>query len=175
MKKTKLTLAQIQAQIRAQAPDGWKNSESKFPLAFMDKTPRAPRKEGVKNKQEEHDEQAAVVKYLKTFCPEVLVSAGLSGELRPLGDMGKFYGFIAKLKSRGLLTGALDLRLTWSPSRIIFIEMKKKKGGVVSDAQNIVANTLTKQGFTVYFLHGGVNELREIIAKENIPCLEKPA
>lgn len=171
-KDKKPSLAAIQAQIRASAPHGWTNATSKAPLAFMDKTPRAARAPGLKNKTQEHDDQTAVVTYLKKLCPDVLVSSSLNGELRPTGDMGRFYGWVAKLKARGMLTGDCDLRLTWKPQRCIFIEMKKKKGGVVSDAQSTVGQILTKQGFAVYVLSTGIDGLKEIIRKEAIPCLE---
>ena len=124
----------------------------------------------MKNKSEEHDMQAAVVHYLHKLCPSVLVAASLNGELRPTGDMGKFYGWMNKLKSRGMLTGDCDLRLTWFPSRCIFIEMKRRNGGVVSDAQDTVGDRLKAQGFPVYVLERGVDGLKEIIRREGIPC-----
>lgn len=168
--RTRPTLQQLQDQFRAGMPSD--QDPEKIPV-WMLETPRAPRKEGVKNKSEEHDDQAEVVTYLKKLCPQVLVSASLNGELRPMGDIGKFYGWIKKLKSRGMLTGDMDMRLTWSPKQCIFIEMKKRKGGVTSDAQVTISGILRQQGFTVYVLNTGVDGLKEIIKEQNIPCLEK--
>ena len=160
------TLAELQQQMNMYAPKeglAWKPK-------FMDQTPRAART--APNKTPEADSQAEIVAYLRRCCPSVLVAASLNGELRPTGDMGKFYGWVAKLKSRGLLSGDPDLRLTWYPSRCIFIEKKRKKGGTTSKAQESVHATLTAQGFKVYTMPGGIDEMREIIAKEGIPCLE---
>lgn len=165
------SLQQLQDQFRASMPHD--QDPSKLPV-WMLETPRAPRKEGVRNKSEEHDDQAAVVKYLHTFCPQVLVAASLNGELRPMGEMGKFYGWIKKLKSRGMLTGDSDLRLTWYPRKCAFIEMKKRKGGVTSEAQEKVRNTLLAQGFPVYILNTGIDGLKQIIKQAAIPCLDVP-
>ena len=167
------SLAALQSQIMAGAPAGWRPDDSKFPLAFMSEKARPPRKEGVKNKTPEADSQAEIVSYLRRCCPSVIVAASLNGELRPTGDMGKFYGWIAKLKARGMLSGDPDLRLTWYPSRCIFIEKKRAKGGRTSEAQDDVGARLRAQGFPVYVLEGGIDELREIIKKENIPCMER--
>lgn len=169
MKSKRPTLAQLQAQFKAGMPHD--QDPSKIP-AWMNKKPRDARKPGVKNKSEEHDDQAAVVSYLRKLCPDVLVSASLNGELRPMGDMGKFYGWVSKLKTRGMLTGDCDLRLTWAPARCIFIEMKKRSGGVVSEAQNTVGDKLRAQGFKVYTLSTGIDGLKDIIKTEDIPCRE---
>lgn len=171
--KSKLSLRDAQLSVMSQAPSGFVNAESKFPIPFLEETPRAVRAPGVKNKHEEHDSQAEIVRYLRQCCPSVLVSSSANGELWPLSqqiDKGRFYGWMNKLKNRGLLTGDPDLRLTWFPSRCIFIEKKRAKGGVTSDAQIEVGARLRAQGFAVYTLAGGIDELKEIIRRENIPC-----
>lgn len=165
MKDRRPSLAQLQAAMNAFAPDGG----MKRPPDFMKLKPRAP---STKPRQhQEHDSQAEIVTYLKRCCPAVTVSASLNGELRPTGDMGRFYGWIAKLKARGMLTGDPDLRLTWSPSRCIFIEKKREKGGKLGDAQITVGDKLRADGFAVYTMAGGIDELKEIIKTEGIPCL----
>lgn len=169
------TLQQLQDQFRAGMPSDASNV--RLP-AYMLETPRAsrkPREEGQKNAHEEQNSQVEVVTYLHKMCPKVLVASSCNGELWPLSqyiDKGRFFGWMKKLKQRGLLKGDADLRLTWFPSRCIFIEMKKKKGGVISDAQELVGEKLRSQGFKVYVLEGGVDELKEIIRLENIPCRE---
>ena len=166
MKDKRPSLAALQAAMSVYAPPGGMVR----PPAFMSEIPRAPRK--APNRHQEHDSQSEIVAYLRRVCPNVLVVASLNGELRPTGDMGKFYGWIAKLKSRGMVSGDPDLRLTWYPSRCIFIEKKREKGGKTSDAQIMVGDKLRAQGFAVYTLAGGIDELREIIVKEGIPCLD---
>lgn len=163
---TRPTLAQLQAAMRL-------GGEMVRPPAFMSKTPRAPSTKP--RKHEEHDSQAEVVAYLRRCCPQVLVAASLNGELWPAQkfmEKGRYFGWINKLKGRGMLTGDTDLRLTWFPSRCIFIEMKKLKGGVVSDAQTDVGKQLERQGFKVYVLEDGIDGLKEIIRAEKIPCLD---
>ena len=166
----RMTLTQLQAAYNMYKPHD--QDPAKLP-AFMHEKARAPRNESVKNNHEEHDSQATIVTYLKRVCPSVLISASLNGELRPTGDMGRFYGWINKLKARGMLTGDPDLRLTWHPHRCIFLEKKRRQGGNTSGAQKIVHDILRSQGFPVYVLPGGIEEMREIIKKEEIPCIER--
>jgi hypothetical protein len=176
--RNKPTLAALQAQMRSQAPSGWGNKTSATPLAFMDKTPRAPRKPrapGQKNAHEENTTQAAVVHYLHQMCPQVTVSASMNGEIgyiRRFMSMQQFMGLVARFKAKGMLKGELDLMLTWHPARIIFIELKKEKGGVVSEAQELVHKARVDQGFKVYVLDNGIDGLKEIISLEAIPCRE---
>lgn len=163
------TLADLQTAMNYGRPaEGFAHKPS-----FMDKTPRAAPKQP--RQHEEHDSQGQIVTYLRQCCPDVTVAASLNGELRPTGDMGRFYGWIAKLKARGMLSGDPDLRLTWFPRRCIFIEKKREKGGKLGDAQITVGDKLRAQGFHVYVMEGGIEQMREIIRLENIPTLDHDA
>ena len=116
MKDKRPTLAQLQSSFRASMPHD--QDPSKMP-AWMHEKPRAPRKVGVKNKTVEHDTQADVVRWLHKLCPSVVVSASLNGELYGLSrhvPKGVFFGFMNKLKNRGLLAGYADLVLHFNCS-----------------------------------------------------------
>ena len=50
--------------------------------------------------------------------------------------------------------------------------MKRESGGVTSEAQKLVHEQRKAQGFHVYTLAGGIDEFKEIISLEGIPCNE---
>lgn len=164
------TIKQLQDSFNLYAP---KNLDPAKLPAFMHEKAREPSTK--RRKHEEHDSQTEVVRYLHNFCPAVLVASSLNGELWPMSqhiDKGRFFGWMNKLKNRGMLPGDADLRLTWSPSRCIFIEKKRSKGGKLEIAQIEVGDRLRAQGFSVYVMEGGIEELKEIIIKEKIPCID---
>lgn len=166
---TRPTLAALQQQYRLSMPDN--QDPSKLP-AFMKLIPRKPSKPTTR-KHEEHDEQARCVTYLHKLCPNVVVSAGLTGELWGMArhvPRGIFYGWIAKLKARGMLSGYSDLVLHWHDRHTIFLEMKTKTG-VESSSQEGVRKRLEQCGFSVYRCES-VDDLKRIIAREHIPCLD---
>lgn len=164
------TLAQLQAQFRAGLPS---DKEPNWIPNYMKQTPRAPRKIGVKNNQTEHEDQATCVTYLHKFCPNVIVSANLTGELYGLSrhvPEGVFYGFMNKLKMRGKLTGIPDLVLHWNPGKTCYVEMKTRTGKE-NEAQIAVRKKLQAMGFGVHICRG-IDDLRKIIKEENIPCID---
>ena len=106
---SKPSLAQLQASIMAQAPSGWKPADSKFPLAFMDKTPRKPRQEGQKNAHPEADLQLVCCQYLdlhKRILWWATPNSTWVGAMTP-----QKMGYLAKQKRLGVKKGIPDLSL----------------------------------------------------------------
>ena len=167
--KAKLSLRDAQMSVMSQAPHGFVNAESKFPIDWLDKTPRAaPTKP---RQHQEHDEQSTYVKYLRQCCPDVLIEAGLTGELWGMArhiPKGIFYGWIGKLKARGMLTGGSDLKIYFAPARMVVLECKHGKG-TENTAQEDVRKNLTAKGFKCYVIKS-LDDLKEVIRIENIPC-----
>ena len=167
----KPTIKQLQDQFNMYAP---RDRPLAWTPKFMTKKPRIKNPDIVKpkNKQTEHTLQAQLVSYMKTCCPDVIVSASLNGELSGMArnvSEGMFYGWIAKLKARGMLSGYADLVLHWKPVKSCFIEVKRPDGGSENAAQINIRERLEEMGFSCYVIRS-IEELKEIIKKENIPC-----
>ena len=165
---TRLSLRQVQDSFLSQAPKtlAWKPK-------FMNETPR--KKRTIKNRHEEHDLQSACVSYLHTCCPNVLVSASLNGELSGMArhvPKGIFFGWIAKLKKRGMCAGYADIVLHFYPCRTVFIEMKRPDGGSESGVQCGIRVRLAAMDFRTYICRS-LDDLYEIIKIEKIPCFDK--
>lgn len=103
----------------------------------------------------EHEEQKQLIKwwslYCKTKCiPEVLLFAIPNGGKRDIRTA-------AVLRSEGVRAGIPDLFLAVETYRHagLFIEMKKQKGGVISDAQKDVFSLINeKTGYCVKVCNG---------------------
>lgn len=162
----KPSLRELQAMMDYGRPAGEWNKP-----AFMSQTPRAVSTEP--RQHTEHDSQAEIVKHLKLVCPTVVVNAGLTGELWGMArhvPKGIFYGWIQKLKNRGMLPGYADLVLHWGPAKTCFIEMKTKTGKE-KDSQKDVREKLSHLGFATYIVRN-LDDLRNVIKLEQIPCRE---
>lgn len=90
----------------------------------------------MKSVQSEHEEQSAVVEYLQTCYPDTLFWANINGA-HLAGNIGRRSAQMNKLKGEGLLPGVSDLiifepRGGWS---CMFLEMKRSRGGVLSENQ----------------------------------------
>jgi len=77
---------------------------------------------------------------------------------------GKKFGQIKKLKSTGMKNGFPDLILfvknKSKTDSILFIEMKRQKGGVVSEEQKIWHQDLCKAGYAVGIARGCDSAIR---------------
>jgi hypothetical protein len=113
----------------------------------------------------EYQEQCIVADYLRKRWPNVLFTATLGGVYVGIGS-GK------KLKKQGYLKGVPDLLICKAREREVYdpvlsvmvkiierhhglaIEMKVKKGGVVSDDQKRVLKQFQDEGWKVLVAHG---------------------
>lgn len=135
-----------------------KTNSTKF---SAEKTRRAAQHEEVMAAiyQSEHDEQVAVVEYLYFKYPKVLFwatpnGASLSGRGRAMN----------KLKAEGFLPGVSDL-IIFEPRggySALFLEMKRKDGGEVSQNQRDFIIEIEKRG-GYGAIANGADEAIEII------------
>jgi len=133
------------------------------PPAFMSKAPR--KSSGKKRSNPEAKIQMAIVAYLSRCCPEVMIASSFNGVHLSKGAMQMGYA-----KRQGLAVGDPDLRLSLPGGRTIFIEVKSEVGRL-SDAQKTAHDKLTKLGFGVYVCRS-IDDLREVINREGVPCRE---
>ena len=158
---SRIPLRDLQAALRANAPQDWDESR----LGFMGKKAR----EYKPRQHKEHDEQAAMVSWLHLQYPHVVVSASLNGELwaaaRHMGK-GPFFGWMNKLKARGLLAGMMDLTLFWKGPRVCLIECKVRNGRE-AEHQEQLRLKLTSMGHSVYVCRS-IEELQAALKLEGL-------
>lgn len=92
----------------------------------------------------EHEEQCLFVQWFRRTYPDVRVFAIPNGGARSL-SVG------ARLKAEGVSRGVPDL---FVPEWRLFIEMKREKGGIISEYQESWKNYLEKNGYTVFVCNG---------------------
>lgn len=92
----------------------------------------------------ESREQILFVNWFRKTHPDHLIFAIPNGGGRNIVTAGR-------LKMEGVLAGVPDLFI---PSLKLWIEMKRKKGGVVSKEQKSVMNYLETVGYICYVAHG---------------------
>lgn len=92
----------------------------------------------------EDHEQMMFVQWFRRNYPDVFIFAIPNGGAR-------HPAVAAKLKATGVFPGVPDL---YVPEWRLWIEMKRKKGGRVSDAQKAVIEILEKIGHTVFVCKG---------------------
>jgi hypothetical protein len=80
-------------------------------------------------------------------------------------------GFRTKLKAEGLLKGMPDLHI---PELNLWIEMKRKKGGVVSQYQKDVIARLKAIGHTAVVCYG-FEEAKKVLSKACLQAGKRPA
>ena len=115
-------------------------------------------------KQLEHTEQVTLMQWWRLAChgfaiPEELLFAIPNGGQRNIV-------VASKLKAEGVRAGVPDIFLAW-PSRRhcgLFIEMKKAKGGRVSENQKSLMEDLNKSGYLAVVCHGWT-EAKSVIVK----------
>lgn len=92
----------------------------------------------------EDKEQEGLVIWFRQKYPGMLIFHVPNGEQRAL-SVG------IRLKKQGVVAGIPDLFI---PSLKIFIELKRKDGGVVSKEQEKIIAYLQRVGYTVWVCHG---------------------
>ncbi|MBU9632082.1 VRR-NUC domain-containing protein [Burkholderia multivorans] len=90
----------------------------------------------------EHDEQVAFIKWVRLQYPDLLVWANANG-----GKRAKRTAILLKLE--GVLAGVLDMTVARARGIYhgMYIEMKRRKGGSVSDEQKSMIAALRKEGY----------------------------
>jgi len=113
----------------------------------------------------EHVEQRELIKWFRRTFPSVLIFAIPNGGMR-----NKITA--AKLKAEGVVPGIPDL---FVPEWRLWVEMKRKKGGVVSQDQREVISSLEALGYPIIIGRGAENA-KEQIARfyENLMQLKLP-
>lgn len=104
----------------------------------------------------EHQEQVAVVNRCRQLG--LLIMAIPNG-----GYRSKIAGSI--LKKEGALAGAPDLCLCLGMGQTIWIEMKRRKGGVLSDAQKKIHEDMRQLGHQIIVAKGAkdaFDQLKEL-------------
>jgi hypothetical protein len=109
--------------------------------------------------------QAAIVQYVRTVAPDVLIFHVPNGGLRSKSEA-------ARLKWQGVVPGIPDLVLLWrypwhSPPQIAFFEIKAPKGRLSFD-QCCILEWLDDQGFS-YAIVRSIDDARTHLAKLGIP------
>lgn len=102
----------------------------------------------------EHLEQREFVSWFRKTYPGVRIFAIPNGGYRNLATA-------ARLKAEGAVAGVPDLCI---PAWRVWIEMKRVKGGVLSEKQRDWRDYLIGCGYTVIVAHGKISAQNEIIA-----------
>lgn len=108
-------------------------------------------------RNDEHNEQVAVVKWFKLQYPSMannLFSIPNGSHLA--GNTLQRCKQMQSLKSEGLLPGVSDLFLMYPNNQHhgLFIEMKRKKGGSTSKAQRDFIKNAVNHGYQAKVCHG---------------------
>lgn len=101
----------------------------------------------------EHEEQKGIVNWIRSKFPEVVVFAIPNGDYRSIS--------VAKrLKAEGVTPGVPDLFI---PDWNLWIEMKKQKGGRLSQDQKEMIEHLERIGHTVIVGYGATDASAKVI------------
>lgn len=101
----------------------------------------------------EHDEQVGFVQWFRDRFPGVLIIAIPNGGRRDMATA-------KRLKAEGVVAGVPDL---FVPEWLLWIEMKRAKGGRVSADQRALAARLEGMGHRVIIGHGANDASRKVI------------
>lgn len=109
---------------------------------------------GLKTKHSSEDkEQEGLINWFRLKFPGMLIFHIPNGEQRAL-SVG------VRLKKQGVVAGIPDLFI---PALKIFIELKRKDGGVVSKEQEKIIAYLQRVGYTVWVCHGAEDASRQLL------------
>lgn len=95
----------------------------------------------------EDDEQIAFVNWFKLKYKDYLIFSIPNG-----GSRNKIEA--SKLKKTGVTAGIPDLIILMPNKEILFIEMKRQKGGILSPVQKTIIKIIEKLGFKVLIGYG---------------------
>jgi hypothetical protein len=101
----------------------------------------------------EHDEQALFVQWFRASYPNVLIYAIPNAGLRHVRHA-------VKLKDEGVVSGIPDLHV---PEYALWIEMKRQKGGVLSQAQKDIIRHL--QDFNTVIVAKGCEDAMKQVSE----------
>lgn len=124
----------------------------------------------------EHQEQARVIAWARAHEEEYpgldVLHASVNGAFFA-GDARKRAMQAARLRAAGMLPGVPDLFLPVPrpPYHGLFIEMKRTKGGTVSEEQHRILSRLAALGYCVVVCPGADIAIREIVAYLDIAHL----
>ena len=108
----------------------------------------------------EHGEQVKFIRWARSWLPENLRSL-----IFAIPNGGKRNVITAiKLKAEGVVPGVPDIFFAWPRQGYhgLFIEMKKAKGGMVSEEQAAMHHRLTLAGYRVVVCHGACEASAEV-------------
>ena len=103
----------------------------------------------------EHLEQARVVMWFRRTYPDTLIFAIPNGGLRSKSQA-------MKLKVEGVVPGVPDLFI---PAWRVWVEMKKAKGGKLSQEQQLMIKYLQSVNYCVIVGHGAEDAINQLTEK----------
>lgn len=101
----------------------------------------------------ESEEQIRFISEIRLNYKDCLIFAIPNGGSRNIIEA-------SRLKKEGIVKGIPDLCLIM-PNNILFIEMKKQKGGRLSDSQKEIISKINKNGFDVIIGYGYLDALEK--------------
>ena len=103
----------------------------------------------------EHDEQVAVCQWLSMQHPEVLYWANPNGA-QLAGNVARRAAQMNKLKAEGFLPGVADITIAEPRGQWhgCFVEMKRAKGGALSENQEWFLAQVEQRGYYTIVAHG---------------------
>lgn len=93
----------------------------------------------------EHQEQVAFVKWFKSSFPDLIIFSIPNDGKRTNGN---------RMVATGLMSGVADLQILLPNGKSVFIEMKKEKGGKLSNSQLDFIDKAQNLGHTVIIGNG---------------------
>ena len=101
----------------------------------------------------EHNHQIGFLRWFKNRYPDIMIFAIPNGGKRDISTA-------KRLKEEGVLKGVPDLMV---PSKKLFLEFKRAKGGVISKDQEKVIAYLQRVGYTVLICRGAEDGSRQVL------------
>ena len=108
----------------------------------------------------EHDEQVAFVRWFRAQYPGLLIYSIPNGS-HLAGTNGQRAAQIARLKAEGMRPGMPDLHIPWYN---LYIEMKRQRGGRLSQEQRDVHHHLQCAGRKVIVAKGWEDAAAQVYA-----------
>jgi hypothetical protein len=104
----------------------------------------------------ESSEQIEVIKWFRSAFEHAIIYANANGGHRDIRTA-------VTLKAEGVLAGVSDCTILWCDGRTTWLEMKRKKGGVQSDAQKHFERFVTARGDNYILALGFEDAKRQIL------------